>query len=222
MSFKKRLLDTDGQKESEGQTAKKVKLRSPLFVAAETFLNHHYGVREWQCLDQESETAMPGNRAICVSQAPVGLRLYSETAPPHQLLVHSMVAKDKEESTVTLSMHAAEAKTRIVSAERIADGTGHDAAVNAILRGYLTHLLSVVTGDEHGALEPRLDYTSLSKDGVTYVRFEMTSKPSSTKVAIPVPWPGADKHGLRLEELSAVDAASQRIVLSFFIQEKDK
>ena len=214
MAFKKRLLEVDDKKEEITATTKKAKVRNALFTMAETFLNGRYGIREWTCLDTESETAMPPNRAICVSQAPVGIRLYSEEETPHQFVVHSLIAKEKEESTIVLGANpVAEAKTRIVSAERIADGTGRSPRIDAILRPYLVHLLTVV--NEDSILDPKLDYTSFSKDGTTYVRYELVTKPSSTKLSVPVPWPGPDPHGLRLEEMSAPDAVSQRLVFSF-------
>lgn len=219
MSFKKRLLEVEDKKEEITTTVKKAKVRNALFTTAETFLNGRYGIREWTCLDVESETAMPPNRAICVSQAPVGIRLYSEVETPHQFIIHSLVSKEKEESTIVLGANPmmAEAKTRIVSAERIADGTGRSPRIDAILRPYLTQLLTVVNDDS--ILDPKLDYTSFSKEGTTYVRYELVTKPSSTKLSVPVPWPGPDPHGLRLEEMSAPDAVSQRFVFSFHFKD---
>lgn len=196
-----------------------VKIRPALFTNAETFLNHYYGISEWACLDQESEKSVQGARAICVSQTPIGLRLFSQKHEPYQFAVHALVVKDKEESTVTLSAHTiAEKKTPIINlGEHLEEGTNarRNPKIDPILRDYLGHLMTVV-GEHASLLEPKMDYTSFTKGDTTYVRYEILSKPSSTKIVIPVPWPGEDPHSLRLEEMGA-DSVSQRFVFSFCV-----
>jgi hypothetical protein len=224
-TFKKRLLVTEEEQEKlereKNESFKKVKLRNTLYSDAEAFLNHHYKIAEWTCMDEESDKAM-NKCAICTSQAPVGVRLYSETSPPYQFTIQALLVKDKEDSTITLCPVPPEAKekTRIIDADaRLGPVENHhNPKIDGILRKYMIQLLSVVDEHNYPLLEPKMEYSSFNSNGETHVRYELKSKVSSQNITIPVPWPGADAHQLRLEEMR-MESMCQCFVFSFHVKD---